>query len=184
MEDVIRIKDLLKAEDESDVVFEEEEIVTHDERLHIPINHIEVAQAVIEEVEDTHGRLSDIVDNMISITGCSVIPFEMCGISNSVIKLARHDIFVLGDTKYAMSVTPRLAVVEDFKNRITNTLKSGVAFKESLNRSITYDSKLYTTLALSSKEWDYVLSYFKKYRQDVYATLLGDIILEVGTEVL
>lgn len=181
MEEIIRMKDIINSKQET-CEFEDVTEPKSDSRIHMPVLHVDVEPIVIEEVEDSHGRLSDIVDNLMEVTGQSVVPFNMCGISNNVIKLQRHEIITLGDKKFAMSTKPRLAVVNDFRDRIISVLKSGVSYSEILNRSITYNSNLYTTLALSACEWSYVLSYFKNYKQDVFADVNGNIVLEVDVE--
>lgn len=47
--------------------------------------------------------IADIEDKV----GIAVIPFEMVGIANEVVRLQRYEIFTISGKKYAMSKVPR-----------------------------------------------------------------------------
>lgn len=128
-----------------------------------PVDAIEVT-----EINDRHGRLSDIIEALENETGLSVIPLQMGGIAKEVCSLARHKIFDFNNERYAMSYRIRRDVVDSFCERIVRTLSSGIPFSEVLNTVILYQGEEFNTLSLSEDEWTEILAKFRKYKQRLY----------------
>lgn len=188
-EEVLHMKDLLKGkvntESKSlDVTEEADDFVvdavgaTPVEADTIPINYMDVEQIVITEITDSKGRLSDIIESFEIKTGLSVIPLAMADIAPEVTQFKRHNIFTIGDKRWAMSNTIRQDVVDAYIAKIVEALKTGLPFTESLSVIIPYNGVDYKSYALSQKEWTYILSTFNLYVGNLYARG-DDLILEV-----
>lgn len=147
----------------------------------VPVTFTDTEEVIIPEIKDLYGRISDIVDGISEQLGLAVIPFDMANITPELVRLQRHDIFVLGDTKYAMIKEPRMAVVDKWVTKITKMLSSGLPFVESLLTTVTYNERIFHTLLLSKAEWSLIMSKFRRYKQRLY-THGGDLILEIYAE--
>ena len=137
---------------------------------------------VIPEIKDVHGRLSDMIADIEDKVGIAVIPFEMVGIANEVVRLQRYEIFTISGKKYAMSKVPRERVMSQFLDRIVKTLSNGLPFNESLVTSVDFEGKVYKTLTLSQVEWNTILSKLRSYKQRLYICNHSDVIMEVLAE--
>lgn len=148
----------------------------------ITVNHLDIEEVVIPEIMDNYGRISDMIDHVIEETGVSVVPFEIAGIAPEIVRLRRHTIFNIGARYYAMSKEPRDKVIEEYTQRIITTLSSGIPFTENISVAMTYNGKVYMTLALSQVEWTIIMSKFRYYKQQLYISGAGDLILEIFAE--
>lgn len=149
----------------------------------IPVVFTDVEEVVIPEIKDVYGRISDIIDGISEQLGIAVVPFEMIGVTPELVRLQRHDIFTLGDKKFAMRKEPRPGVVEQWKTKIIKMLSSGLPFSESLITTVQFDGKVCHTLALSEVEWTILMSMFRRYKQQLrLCNGNSDLILEIFAE--
>lgn len=194
-EQKLRIKDIIQGgtQNIADIVSAGEPIQAEDDFVEetyggsgvttsIPVSYLDVDEIILPEIKDVHGRISDIVDAIEVSTGVAVVPFEMANIAPEITKLQRHEIFQLGDRRFAMSKEIREGVVTQYTNKIVRTLTSGVPFVENLATTVTYNGKVYNTLALSKIEWTTLLSKFRKYKHSLRAQDNSSIILEILAE--
>lgn len=190
-EEVLHMKDLLKGNSkglaESKAVDATEDVddfvvdavgAAPVEASTIPINYMDVEQIVITEITDSKGRLSDIIESFEIKTGLSVIPLDMADIAPEVTQFSRHNIFTIGEKRWAMSNVIRQEVVDAYIAKIVESLKTGLPFTESLSVIIPYNGVDYKSFALSQKEWTYILSAFNLYVGNLYVRG-DDLILEV-----
>lgn len=148
----------------------------------IEVSIIDVDEVVIPEIKDVKGRLSDIIESIEQSTGLSVVPLNMAGIAPEVIKLQRHEIFELGDARYAMSKQVRENVVNEYVDRIRKSLTSGLPFVENLSKGVTYFGEDYRTIALSRVEWTIIISKFRRYKSAIRIKDGIDLVLEIYPE--
>lgn len=148
----------------------------------IEVSIIDVDEVVIPEIKDVKGRLSDIIESIEQSTGLSVVPLNMAGIAPEVIKLQRHEIFELGDVRYAMSKQVRENVVNEYVDRIRKSLTSGLPFVENLSKGVTYFGEDYRTIALSRVEWTIIISKFRRYKSAIRIKDGIDLVLEIYPE--
>lgn len=111
----IRIKDLMAIGDmENELQCENDDTGVKDDGfaegtvekengIDIPIEYMSTEEIIIPEIKDVHGRLSDMIADIEDKVGIAVIPFEMVGIANEVVRLQRYEIFTISGKKYAMS---------------------------------------------------------------------------------
>lgn len=159
-----------------------ESVVEGDGGIDIPIEYMSTEEIIIPEIKDVHGRLSDMIADVEDKVGIAVIPFEMVGIANEVVRLQRYDIFTINGKKYAMSKVPRERVVSQFLDRVVKTLSNGLPFNESLVTSVDFGGKVYKTLTLSQVEWNTILSKLRSYKQRLYICNHSDVIMEILAE--
>jgi hypothetical protein len=190
----IRIKDLmaigdmengLQCENDDTGVKDDgfaESTVEKENGIDIPIEYMSTEEIIIPEIKDVHGRLSDMIADIEDKVGIAVIPFEMVGIANEVVRLQRYEIFTISGKKYAMSKVPRERVMSQFLDRIVKTLSNGLPFNESLVTSVDFEGKVYKTLTLSQVEWNTILSKLRSYKQRLYICNHSDVIMEVLAE--
>ena len=181
----IRIKDLmaigdmeneLQCENDDTGVKDDgfaESTVEKENGIDIPIEYMSTEEIIIPEIKDVHGRLSDMIADIEDKVGIAVIPFEMVGIANEVVRLQRYEIFTISGKKYVMS---------QFLDRIVKTLSNGLPFNESLVTSVDFEGKVYKTLTLSQVEWNTILSKLRSYKQRLYICNHSDVIMEVLAE--
>lgn len=194
MNNEIRIKDLIAMGDVDETLQLDdqnhdskdddfaESIVEEDGGIDIPIEYMSTEEIIIPEIKDVHGRLSDMIADVEDKVGIAVIPFEMVGIANEVVRLQRYDIFTINGKKYAMSKVPRERIMSQFLDRVVKTLSNGLPFNESLVTSVDFGGKVYKTLTLSQVEWNTILSKLRSYKQRLYICNHSDVIMEVLAE--
>lgn len=123
----------------------------------IPIEPVEIGI-----IRDTKGILSDKIDKKMEELGVSVIPLTCCGILPQVAELKRHTIFVFNE-RYAMRSGIRQHVIDEYKERIIDSLKDGVPFVESIIYRINVSGVTYSNIKLTEDEWIYLASLFRNY---------------------
>lgn len=158
------------------------DIPKDEQDIDVDYSTLEVQPIELESINDKHGRISDILEALENSTGMSVIPFEMGHIAPEVSSLARHKIFDFDGTRFAMSHKKRSSVIGDYRRRIINTISSGVPFREEINTHVSHNGKDYMTFKLSEDEWTYIIAIFRNYKERLYKTSDGKIILEVLAE--
>lgn len=146
----------------------------------LPIEYNTTEEVIIENIHDTHGVLSDKVDEVMLAAGCSVIPFDAAGVLHQVVDFQRHEIMTLNGIKYIMAKEIRADVIEEFKSKITETLSAGLPYKKCLNVDILVGTVSYETFALSKAEWSYVCSLFRRYGAKVIYSNQEQLVLVVG----
>ena len=160
----------------------EEKNVVVPSDVKLSIDYVDVDAIDLPEINDTFGRLSDIIEAIEGVTGFSVIPLDMANIAPEVVSLQRHDIFIFGGKRYAMSHKLRENVIAAYKEKIMQNLGTGLAFTEDLVVPIKYDGHTYKTLALSKNEWSYLLSIFRHYKQSITVHNDSELLLSVFAE--
>lgn len=146
----------------------------------LPIEYNTTEEIVIENIHDTHGVLSDRVDKVMTTASCSVIPFDAAGVLQQVVDFQRHEIMTLNGIRYIMAKDIRTDVVEEFKNKITETLSAGLPYRKCLNTDILVGTISHKTLALSKSEWSYLCSLFRRYNAKVIYSNQEQLVLVVG----
>ena len=150
--------------------------------VELQVKHINVEPIQLQEINDTYGRLSDIIEAVEHSTGLSVIPLEMANIAPEVASFNRHDIFTFHNKRFAMSRVPRENVMDAYQEKIIQTLESGVVFREDITTNVKYKDKEYLTLKLSATEWTFLLSKFCRYKQSLRIVDDNSIIMEIFAE--
>lgn len=148
------------------------------------VKEVEVDLLPIEALEigiirDSKGYLSDVVDKYLEKLNSTVVPLAMTTILPQVAELKRHTLFVLGTERFAMSDDVRQDVITAYKDTITEKLKSGMPFKESLCTKIIHENTTYTNLKLCEAEWTYLVSLFRNYNAKLIQ-VGNDLLLTVG----
>lgn len=151
-------------------------------RTEIKVDFMDVEPIVIDEIVDRHGRLSDILEALEEELHVSVIPLQMAKIAPEVTKLQRHEIFMFGKESYSFSQNVRRDVVDSILDSIISNISSGIPFSYDLITSVMYDGQSYRTLALSRKEWTYILSKCRNYKQSLVTDMANSITLNVFAE--
>lgn len=146
----------------------------------IPVEYVPVDEVVIDEIHDKHGKLSEKVQAIMDEVNCSVIPFEAAGILPQVVDFQKHDLVVLNNTRYIMSRDIRSDVVAEFKQKIIDTLESGLPYTKCLTIDIFVGTQSYASLMLSRAEWSYLCSMFKNYNALIIQNAEGQLTLKVG----
>ena len=146
----------------------------------LPIEFNTAEEIIIENIHDTHGVLSDKVDEVMISAGCAVIPFDAAGVLPQVVDFQRHEIITLNGTKYIMAREIRTDVIEEFKEKITETLSMGLPYKRGLNIDVLVGTVSYETFALSKVEWSYLCSLFRRYSAKVIYSNQEQLVLVVG----
>lgn len=196
MEESIKMKELLRGRQKQVVSVStaslEEKIVqslpptlsspTTSTSFEITVNHVDVDSIELPEINDTYGRLSDVIEAVEKVTGFSVIPLTMAKIAPEVVSLQRHEIFTFNGVRFAMSNKPRKDTIEAYQEKIVQNLSTGLGFQENLYVPITYYGASYKTLSLSRVEWTLLLSKFRSYKQKIHTTDDSSLILEISTE--
>lgn len=151
-------------------------------RTEIRVDFVDVEPIVIDEIVDRHGRLSDILEALEEELHVSVIPLRMAKIAPEVTKLQRHEIFMFGKESYSFSQNIRRDVVDSILDSIVSNISSGIPFSYDLITSVMYGEQSYRTLALSRKEWTYILSRCRNYKQSLVTDMANSITLNVFAE--
>lgn len=150
--------------------------------IDVNLNDVNVEAVEIESINDHFGRLSDLIESLEVVTGLSVIPLEMGHIAPEVVSLSRHKIIEFNGVRYAMSPNVRMDVIEKWSERIRKQLSEGIPFMEKLNLSVTYNGVEYETLALSEAEWKYLMSMYRRYKQQLAKVNGNEIVLAILAE--
>lgn len=136
----------------------------------------------VSEIIDTHGRLSDIIENLESETGLSVIPLRMANIAPEVSQLQRHEIFTFAGERYAFSRTVRKNVCDRYLSQIVSNISEGVPFSLDLVTSVAWGDDVYKTLLLSRVEWTYILSKCREFKQSFTTDKQSRITMQIFAE--
>lgn len=146
----------------------------------IPINYNTDEEIEIGDVVDVYGKLSAKVDEIMQQASTTVLPFAATGVLPQVVQFKEHDIFTLNGTRYVMSRQIRKPVMEQFKNTISETLKSGLPYTKVLMIDIIVGTESYESLLLDQAEWSYLCSLFRRYNARVFQDKYGQLVLKVG----
>lgn len=148
----------------------------------LSVNYVSTDTIHLSAIQDTYGRLSDIVEGFEKSLGVSVVSFEMAHIAPEVKTLQRHDIFLFNGKQFAMSRKPREDTILSYKEKITKCLETGLAFREDLACTVTYNNQKWVSLKLSNTEWTLLLSMFRQYKQSLAVVDDNKLIMSVFAE--
>ena len=142
----------------------------------------EIEPIVIDTIIDKQGRLSDILESIEEECGISVIPLKMAEIAPEVAQLKRHEIFTLGNERYAFSHRVRLNVCDHYLEQIVSCLSEGVPFTLDLATTISWHDSQYNTFLLSRDEWTYIMSKCRNFKQKLTTDGKSQITLHIFAE--
>lgn len=180
-EEVKEVTESVEKVAEEDVT-QDLEIAEPEQEDSISVDFADVEPISIKEIVDVHGRLSDILESVEDELGISVIPLKMVDIAPEVAQLQRHEIFTLGDTRYAFSHRIRKNVCDHYLEQIVTCLSEGVPFKLELGTTIMWHDQQFNTFLLSRDEWTYIMSKCREFKQKLTTDRKSQITLHVYAE--
>lgn len=136
----------------------------------LPVAYMEVEPVQIQICGDYNGKLSDIMDQLAEETGQVVIPFSLTEIFNEILSLKRYDVRVFRGQRFALQKMVRDEIINQYKERAIETLKSGIPFRESLWTTAVYQEQPFDTLKLTVSEWTMLCNLFRNYNAGIYVT--------------
>lgn len=146
----------------------------------IAINYNTDEEVEIGDIIDTYGKLSDRVDEIMVKASTTVLPFTATGVLPQVVEFQRHDIFTINGDRYVMSRQIRKPVMDQFREAITKTLKSGLPYTKVLMVDVVIGTESFESLLLDQAEWTYLCSLFRRYNARVFRDSRGQLVLKVG----
>lgn len=158
------------------------ELGSEETQTDIPVMFSEIEPIVIDTIIDKQGRLSDILESIEEECGISVIPLKMAEIAPEVAQLKRHEIFTLGNERYAFSHRVRLNVCDHYLEQIVSCLSEGVPFTLDLATTISWHDSQYNTFLLSRDEWTYIMSKCRNFKQKLTTDGKSQITLHIFAE--
>lgn len=158
------------------------ELGSEEAQTDIPVMFSEIEPIVIDTIIDKQGRLSDILESIEEECGISVIPLKMAEIAPEVAQLKRHEIFTLGNERYAFSHRVRLNVCDHYLEQIVSCLSEGVPFTLDLATTISWHDSQYNTFLLSRDEWTYIMSKCRNFKQKLTTDGKSQITLHIFAE--
>lgn len=158
------------------------EISVNEGKTTISVDFLDIEAVQIDEIHDTHGRLSDIVESLESLLNLSVIPLRMANIAPEVVDLQRHEIFEFGGERYAFSKKMRKDKLDEYSTEIYQNLSTGLPFSLELVTSVSYQGTIYPTLLLSRAEWTFIMSKYRIYKEELNTDNKSSITLDIFAE--
>jgi hypothetical protein len=158
------------------------ELGSEEPQTDIPVMFSEIEPIIIDTIIDKQGRLSDILESIEEECGISVIPLKMAEIAPEVAQLKRHEIFTLGNERYAFSHRVRLNVCDHYLEQIVSCLSEGVPFTLDLATTISWHDSQYNTFLLSRDEWTYIMSKCRNFKQKLTTDGKSQITLHIFAE--
>lgn len=137
---------------------------------HVNLDYIDVPPIQISTMKDTHGRLSDMVEQKMNSLGVVCLPIQMTSILPQVEELQRYDLYRCGDQTFITARVIREQLMQEVEQKIIETLESGLSYSEDVLKANVYNGQSYNNLVYTLQEQSYLISRFRLYHAEIRYT--------------
>ena len=147
----------------------------------IPLKMYNVEPICVDTINDTEGRLYQIVKEYENSLGSISVPLELTNILPQVKSLREYDIYRCGNYRFATCKFIRKDVISEWEARIVKSIEEGLLFECSILEPIVAQGRTLNNLVLTACEQSYLVSRFRNYNACVlYLEDKNDILLRVN----
>lgn len=144
--------------------------------------NVDVEPIIIDDINDTTGRLSSRIEALEQKYGVGVLPYKATKIMPNVKRLQRHIILDLFGQKYISGIKQPVnkGLLDETLKNIQLSLESGTSYISTINTVVVIDGISYPTLKFNTYELSYINKRFQHYNPQIKQTATGEILLTVG----
>ncbi|WP_304427866.1 hypothetical protein [uncultured Clostridium sp.] len=154
-----------------------------DTNLNFQKLNIDVTPVVIQDINDSTGRLSTRLEELEDCCGVGVLLYDATRLLPQVKNLKRHEFLYIQGKRYTsgLSRVVNRQGLDATINSVKTSLESAMPYTENLMVTANLNGMDFRTLKFNSYELSYLVTLFANYNAQVKVDMNGDIILKVGS---
>lgn len=144
--------------------------------------NLDVKPLVIQDINDSTGRLSSRLEELEDSCGVGVLLYDVTRLLPQVKNLKRHEFLYIDGKRYTsgLSRVVNRQGLDATINSVKASLESATPYTENLMITANLNGVDFRTLKFNSYELSYLVTLFANYRAEVKISSNGDIVLRVG----
>lgn len=152
--------------------------------IEINLPKVNAEKINIDSIKDSSGILGKEVGELLESWGVGMLPLKVTRVMKKCTSLVGHEIVSFGETRYASSIKVRENKIQEYSDRIVNSLTKGLAFKANLEKIVENNNngERVKCFDLSLSEIATIVSMFEEYKvrtlyskdKDIFTITVGD----------